>query len=120
MAAAVPWALAVKRSLQEGAAGSATSCAQRAAQQGATAARSATTRAATVRSVETLVVIVAAIVLAAVLAGVLARVCGGRYVVPSGADRDVEGWVERRCRSCLDSGLPPPAAPGSSKASEAK
>ncbi|XP_025793423.1 uncharacterized protein LOC112874360 [Panicum hallii] len=113
MAAAVPWALAVRRSLQEGAA-SATSYTRRAPhqqqQQGA----------ATVRSVETLVVIVAAIVLAAVLAGVLARVCGGRYVVPSGDDRDVEGWVERRCRSCLDSGLPPTPAPGSSKTSDAK
>ncbi|PVH31367.1 hypothetical protein PAHAL_9G127500 [Panicum hallii] len=108
MAAAVPWALAVRRSLQEGAA-SATSYTRRAPhqqqQQGA----------ATVRSVETLVVIVAAIVLAAVLAGVLARVCGGR-----GDDRDVEGWVERRCRSCLDSGLPPTPAPGSSKTSDAK
>ncbi|OEL24595.1 hypothetical protein BAE44_0014384 [Dichanthelium oligosanthes] len=114
MAATAPWALAVRRSLQEGAA-SATSYGQQATQQQG-AARSA---AATVRSVETLVVIVAAIVLAAVLAGVLARVCGGRYVVPSGDDRDVEGWVERRCRSCLDSGLPPPA-PESSKTSEAK
>ncbi|KAF7044288.1 hypothetical protein CFC21_053537 [Triticum aestivum] len=69
----------------------------------------------TARSVETIVVIVAAIVLAAALAGVLARACGGRHV----ADRDVEGWVERRCRSCLDSGLPPPAT-SSSKASDAK
>jgi hypothetical protein len=66
--------------------------------------------------VETLVVIIAAIVLAAALAGVLARACGGRHVAPS-ADQDVEGWVERRCRSCLDSGLPPP---GGSEASEAK
>jgi hypothetical protein len=111
-AATAPWAQAVRRALQEGAASAATSYAQRAPQQGA---------AATARSVQTLVVIVAAIVLAAVLAGVLARVCGGRYVVPSGDDRDVEGWVERRCRSCLDSGLPPPApAPEPEKTSEAK
>jgi len=117
----LPWPLAVpvsvRRSLQEGAAGAASYAqAQRAPQQGA--ARSATTA----RSVETLVVIVAAIVLAAVLAGVLARVCGGRHVVPSAQYHDEEGWVERRCRSCLDSGLPPPppAAQGSSKTSEAK
>ncbi|XP_037427680.1 uncharacterized protein LOC119293250 [Triticum dicoccoides] len=71
----------------------------------------------TARSVETIVVIVAAIVLAAALAGVLARACGGRHAA---ADGDVEGWVERRCRSCLDSGLPPPAAPSASKASDAK
>jgi hypothetical protein len=70
--------------------------------------------AATGRSV----VIVAAIVLAAVLAGVLARVCGGRHVAPSWDD--VEGWVEKRCQSCLDSGLPAPEQQTSSKTSEAK
>lgn len=116
----LPWPLAVtvsvRRSLQEGAAGAASYAqAQRAPQQGA--ARSATTA----RSVETLVVIVAAIVLAAVLAGVLARVCGGRHVMPSAEYHEEEGWVEKRCRSCLDSGLPPPpSAQGSSKTSEAK
>ncbi|KAM0890806.1 hypothetical protein ACQ4PT_026800 [Festuca glaucescens] len=107
----VPWAglPAVRRSLQEAAAG-ATSYAH--TQAAAPAARS------TGRSVETLVVIVAAIVLAAALAGVLARACGGRHVAPS-ADQHVEGWVERRCRTCLDGGLPAP--PGtSSSTSEAK
>ncbi|WVZ60185.1 hypothetical protein U9M48_010238 [Paspalum notatum var. saurae] len=117
-AASAPWTRAVRRSLQQGAASatsSYSSYAQRAPQQGA--ARSA----ATVRSVETLVVIVAAIVLAAVLAGVVARVCGGRHVAPSVHGHDEEGWVERRCRSCLDSGLPPPPpAQGSSKTSEGK
>lgn len=119
--AAVPWvAAAVRRSMQEAAAGAgAVSYAQ--AQQGSPAAPGPRS---TARSVETLVVIVAAIVLVAVLAGVVARACGGRHVAPSG-DRDVEGWVERRCRSCLDSGLPPPPATaqqphGSSKASDAK
>jgi hypothetical protein len=39
------------------------------------------------------------------LPGVLA--CGGRHVAPAGdVDSDVDGWVEKRCRSCLDSGLP--------------
>ncbi|KAL6637092.1 hypothetical protein ACP70R_024664 [Stipagrostis hirtigluma subsp. patula] len=120
MVLAAPWvtaAAAVRRALQEGGAAAGASYAQQ-----APPARSTTT-AATGRSVETLVVIVAAIVLAAVLAGVLARVCGGRHVAPSGDDRDVEGWVERRCRSCLDSGLPPPATAQqgpSSKTSEAK
>ncbi|XP_047088846.1 uncharacterized protein LOC124700822 [Lolium rigidum] len=90
---------AVRRSLQEAAASYAHH------QASAPAARS------TGRSVETLVVIIAAIVLAAALAGVLARACGGRHVAPS-ADRDVEGWVERRCRTCLDGGLPAP--PGTS------
>uniref|UniRef100_A0A0E0KHS5 Uncharacterized protein n=1 Tax=Oryza punctata TaxID=4537 RepID=A0A0E0KHS5_ORYPU len=116
--AAVPWvdaAEAMRRSLQE-----ATGGAVSYAQQGSPASPGPRS---TARSVETLVVIVAAIVLVAVLAGVVARACGGRHVAPSG-DRDVEGWVERRCRSCLDSGLPPPATAqqpqGSSKASDAK
>ena len=109
--ATVPWvaaAAAVRRSVQEATAGAASYARQAPPQ--AAAARS------TGRSIETLVMIVSAIVLAAVLAGVLARACGGRHVVPSG-DRDVEGWVERRCRTCLDSGLP---TPGASKTSEAK
>ncbi|CAM0875322.1 unnamed protein product [Alopecurus aequalis] len=98
-----PWVglSAVRRSLQEAA---------------ASYTRQAPAARSTGRSVETLVVIIAAIVLAAALAGVLARACGGRHVAPS-ADHDVEGCVERRCRSCLDSGLPPP---GACKASEAK
>jgi hypothetical protein len=61
--------------------------------------------------VETLVVILGAIV----LAGILARACGGRHVAPT-MDHDIEGWVEHRRRSCLDSGLPPP---GASKVREA-
>lgn len=52
-------------------------------------------------SVETLVVVLAVITMAAVVAGVFARACGG-------GRRDVEGWVESRCRSCLDGGVPPP------------
>ncbi|XP_020157324.1 uncharacterized protein [Aegilops tauschii subsp. strangulata] len=101
MEEAVAWA--ARRSMQEAAASYAR-------------ARQAPAARSTARSVETIVVIVAAIVLAAALAGVLARACGGRHVAP---DRDVEGWAERRCRSCLDSGLPPPAT-SPSKASEAK
>ena len=83
---------------------------QEAAASYARQAPAAAARVSTGRSVETLVVIVAAIVLAAALAGGLARACGGRHVAPGG-DRDVEGWVERRCRSCLDGGLPPPPGP---------
>lgn len=55
------------------------------------------------QSVGTLVVVVAAIVILAVLAGVLARVCGGRYLV---GEHDTEGWVESKCRSCIDGGVP--------------
>ena len=58
------------------------------------------------QSLETLVVVVAAIVIVAVLAGILARVCGGWHLV---GEHDIEGWVESKCRSCIDGGVP--AAP---------
>nr|CAD1832544.1 unnamed protein product [Ananas comosus var. bracteatus] len=80
------------------------------------------------RSVETLVVVLAAITIVAVLAGICARICGGRHSAGS-ADRDIEGWVEKKCRSCLDSGVsspppppppPPPEGQQGSKPAEAK
>ncbi|XP_030519290.2 uncharacterized protein LOC115732742 [Rhodamnia argentea] len=59
------------------------------------------------RSIETLVVVLAAITIIGVVAGIIARLCGGRHFGGSG-ENDIEGWVERRCKSCLDGGLPPP------------
>ncbi|KAL8489566.1 hypothetical protein ACS0TY_025470 [Phlomoides rotata] len=64
-------------------------------------------------SIETLVVVLAAITLIGVIAGIIARLCGGRHLGGHG-DHDVEGWVERKCRSCIDAGVvtapPAPAA----------
>ncbi|KAF8043991.1 hypothetical protein BT93_A2081 [Corymbia citriodora subsp. variegata] len=59
------------------------------------------------RSIETLVVVLAAITIIGVVAGIVARLCGGRHLGGSG-ESDIEGWVERRCKSCIDAGLPPP------------
>ncbi|KAK4767168.1 hypothetical protein SAY86_014918 [Trapa natans] len=59
------------------------------------------------RSIETLVVVLAVITILGVVAGIVARLCGGRHFEGSG-DHDIEGWVERKCRSCIDGGLPPP------------
>ncbi|CAI0438285.1 unnamed protein product [Linum tenue] len=66
------------------------------------------------RSIETLVVVLAVITIVVVFAGMVARLCGGRHL--SSREHDVEGWVERKCRSCIDGGVaavppPPPAAP---------
>ncbi|PON32486.1 hypothetical protein PanWU01x14_360940 [Parasponia andersonii] len=58
------------------------------------------------RSIETLVVVLAVITIVGVIAGILARVCGGRHFGGSG-EHDIEGWVERKCRSCIDGGVPP-------------
>ncbi|XP_050227449.1 uncharacterized protein LOC126677056 [Mercurialis annua] len=67
------------------------------------------------RSIETLVVVLAVITIVAVIAGSIARLCGGRHFGRNG-EHDIEGWVERRCRSCIDSGLPPPPAEASKPA----
>ncbi|KAJ6741820.1 FISSION REGULATOR-LIKE PROTEIN [Salix viminalis] len=65
-------------------------------------------------SIETLVVVLAVITILAVIAGILARLCGGRHFGGNG-EHDIEGWVESRCRSCIDGGVPaappPPAEP---------
>ncbi|KAB1222337.1 hypothetical protein CJ030_MR2G025535 [Morella rubra] len=65
------------------------------------------------RSIETLVVVLAVITIVGVMAGIIARLCGGRHFGGNG-EHDIEGWVERRCRSCIDGGVPaapPPEEP---------
>lgn len=62
------------------------------------------------RSIETLVVVLAGITIVAVIAGIIARMCGGRHFGGNG-ENDVEGWVERKCRSCIDGGIPAPPPP---------
>lgn len=73
------------------------------------------------RSIETLVVVLAVITIVGVIAGIIARLCGGRHFGGNG-ENDIEGWVERRCRSCIDGGVPAAAPPEEPKptAAEAK
>lgn len=71
-------------------------------------------RHSTHQSIETLVVVLAVITILGVIAGIIARLCGGRHFGGSG-EHDIEGWVERKCTSCIDAGVPstpppPPAA----------
>ncbi|CAK7342552.1 unnamed protein product [Dovyalis caffra] len=61
-------------------------------------------------SIETLVVVLAVITIVAVVAGIIARLCGGRHFGGNG-EHNIEGWVERRCRSCIDGGVPVPRPP---------
>lgn len=61
-------------------------------------------------SIETLVVVLAVITIIGVIAGIIARLCGGRQFGGHG-EHDIEGWVERKCRSCIDSGIPTPPPP---------
>ncbi|KAL1554640.1 hypothetical protein AAHA92_15183 [Salvia divinorum] len=55
------------------------------------------------RSIETLVVVLAAITIISVVARIIARLCGGHH---SDGEHDVEGWMESKCRSCIDGGIP--------------
>lgn len=57
------------------------------------------------RSIETLLVVLAVITILGVIASIIARLCGGRHLSGNGED-DIEGWVERKCRSCIDGGIP--------------
>ncbi|GMH20151.1 hypothetical protein Nepgr_021992 [Nepenthes gracilis] len=61
------------------------------------------------RSIETLVVILAVITIVGVIAGIIARVCGGRHLGGNG-EYDMEGWVEKNCRSCIDGSVSAAAA----------
>lgn len=65
-------------------------------------------------SVQTLVVVLAVITIVGVIAGVIARICGGRHYGGNGGDHEMEGWIESKCKSCIDAGLsstPPPPPP---------
>ncbi|KVH94745.1 uncharacterized protein LOC112517749 [Cynara cardunculus var. scolymus] len=63
------------------------------------------------RSMETLVVVLAIITIVGVIAGFIARLCGGRHYDGNGGDHEIEGWIESRCRSCIDAGISPPPPP---------
>ncbi|OAY40453.1 uncharacterized protein LOC110622904 [Manihot esculenta] len=72
------------------------------------------------RSIEKLVVVLAVITIVGVIAGIIARLCGGRHFGSNG-EHDIEGWIERRCRSCIDGGIPtaPPPLPPAEEAKPA-
>ncbi|GFP92234.1 hypothetical protein PHJA_001367500 [Phtheirospermum japonicum] len=72
-------------------------------------------------SIETLVVVLAVITILGVIAGIIARLCNGRHLGGHG-EHDVEGWVERRCRSCIDGGIATevPAAAAAAKEEQTK
>ncbi|XP_057982117.1 uncharacterized protein LOC131167356 [Malania oleifera] len=66
------------------------------------------------RSIETLVVVLAVITIAGVIAGIIARICGGRHFGRNG-ENDIEGWIEKKCRSCIDGGVQAAAPPEEGK-----
>ncbi|XVE66884.1 hypothetical protein DITRI_Ditri08aG0115600 [Diplodiscus trichospermus] len=60
-------------------------------------------------SVGPVIAVLAVITILGVIAGMIGRLCSGRPIMGHG-QYDFEGWVERKCSSCLDGrlDLPPP------------
>lgn len=57
-------------------------------------------------SVGPVIAVLAVITILGVIAGMIGRLCTGRRIMGSG-QYDFEGWVERKCSSCLDGSIDP-------------
>ncbi|KAJ6716662.1 hypothetical protein OIU74_009239 [Salix koriyanagi] len=63
-------------------------------------------------SVGPVIAVLAVITILGVIAGMIGRVCSGRRILGHHGQYDFEGWVERKCSSCLDGHVaPPPTRP---------
>ncbi|OAY29413.1 uncharacterized protein LOC110602010 [Manihot esculenta] len=60
-------------------------------------------------SVGPVIAVLAVITILGVIAGMIGRLCSGRRTMGHG-QYDFEGWVERKCSSCLDGRIEPPSA----------
>lgn len=58
-------------------------------------------------SVGPVIAVLAVITILGVIAGMIGRLCSGRRILGHG-QYDFEGWVERKCSSCLDGHVDPP------------
>ncbi|GKV22738.1 hypothetical protein SLEP1_g32575 [Rubroshorea leprosula] len=58
-------------------------------------------------SVGPVIAVLAVITILGVIAGMIGRLCSGRPIMGRG-HYDFEGWVERKCSSCLDGRVGPP------------
>ncbi|XP_057964698.1 uncharacterized protein LOC131155512 [Malania oleifera] len=61
-------------------------------------------------SVGPVIAVLAVIAILGVIAGMIGRLCSGRRVLGYG-QYDVEGWIERKCSSCLNGRVGAPPAP---------
>ncbi|XP_044489996.1 uncharacterized protein LOC123214298 [Mangifera indica] len=57
-------------------------------------------------SVGPVIAVLAVITILGVIAGMIGRLCSGRRVMGR-REYDFEGWVERKCSSCLDGNIDP-------------
>ncbi|KAK1299961.1 hypothetical protein QJS10_CPB13g00214 [Acorus calamus] len=56
------------------------------------------------------IAVLAVIAILCVVAGMIGRICSGRRVFGHG-QYDFEGWIERKCSSCIDGHIEPPRPP---------
>ncbi|TXG64387.1 hypothetical protein EZV62_011381 [Acer yangbiense] len=64
-------------------------------------------------SVGPVIAVLAVITILGVIAAMIGRLCSGRPILGHGGQYDFEGWVERKCSSCIDGQVgPPPIRPG--------
>ncbi|KAE8698637.1 Peptidyl-prolyl cis-trans isomerase / cyclophilin-40 (CYP40) / rotamase isoform 1 [Hibiscus syriacus] len=69
-------------------------------------------------SVGPVIAVLAVITILGVIAGMIGRLCSGRPIMGHG-HYDFEGWVERKCSSCIDGSMdPPPPRPATVPAEE--
>ncbi|GMI88215.1 hypothetical protein HRI_002490800 [Hibiscus trionum] len=67
-------------------------------------------------SVGPVIAVLAVVTILGVIAGMIGRLCSGRPVMGHG-HYDFEGWVERKCSSCIDGTVdPPPSRPTADEA----
>lgn len=58
-------------------------------------------------SIGPVIAVLAVITILGVVAGVIGRLCSGRRIMGYG-QYDFEGWIERKCSSCIDGSVQPP------------
>ncbi|XP_077233536.1 uncharacterized protein LOC143875832 [Tasmannia lanceolata] len=58
-------------------------------------------------SIGPVIAVLAVITILGVVAGMIGRLCSGRRILGHG-DYDFEGWIERKCSSCIDGRIDPP------------
>ncbi|XP_024028941.1 double-strand-break repair protein rad21 homolog [Morus notabilis] len=62
-------------------------------------------------SVGPVIGVLAVITVLGVIAGMIGRLCSGRRIMGHAQYYDFEGWVERKCSTCLDGTIDPPPPP---------
>ncbi|MQL73840.1 hypothetical protein Taro_006221 [Colocasia esculenta] len=61
-------------------------------------------------SIGPVIAVLAVIAILGAIAGLVGRLCAGRSVFGRG-HYDFEGWIERKCASCIDGRIDPPPPP---------